>query len=70
VPLFSASKGYEPGLLKVTVERESFNSVSLMTMILSVPPETPFVVVAADEEEPYFPPPAEDPPAPTTAAAY
>ena len=41
-----------------------------MTMILSVPPETPFVVVAADEEEPYFPPPAEDPPAPTAAAAY
>ena len=65
MPLFSVLKGYVPGLLKVTVERESFNSVSLMTMILSVPPEAPFVVVvAADEEEPYFPPPAEDPAAP------
>jgi hypothetical protein len=60
-----------PGLLKVTVEGESFNSVSLMTMVLSVPPEAPFVVVvAADEEEPYFPPPAEDPPASSAAAAY
>ena len=71
MPLFSALKGYVPGLLKVTVERESFNSVSLMTMILSVPPEAPLVVVvAADEEGPYFPPPAEDPPAPTAAVAY
>ena len=42
-----------PGLLKVTVEGESFDSVSLMTMVLSVPPEAPFVVVvAAEEEEP------------------
>lgn len=52
-----------PGLLKVTVEGESFNSVSLMTIVLSVPPEAPFVVVmAAEEEEPYFSPPPEDPP--------
>jgi hypothetical protein len=51
-----------PGLLKVTVEGESFNSVSLMTMVLSVPPEAPFVVVVpAEEEEPYFSPPPEDP---------
>jgi hypothetical protein len=34
-----------------------------MTMVLSVPPEAPFVVVvAAEEEEPYFSPPPEDPP--------
>ena len=53
-----------PGLLKVTMEGENFNSISLITMVLSVPPEAPFVVVvAADEEEPYFPPPPEDPPA-------
>jgi hypothetical protein len=39
-----------PSLLKVTVEGESFNSVSLMTMVLSVPPEAPFVVVVAAEE--------------------
>ena len=45
------------------MEGESFNSVSLMTMVLSFPPEAPFVVVgAAEEEEPYFSPPPEDPP--------
>jgi hypothetical protein len=50
-----------PGLLKVTVEGESFNSVSLMTMVLSVLAEAPFVVVvAAQEEESYFPPPVVD----------
>jgi hypothetical protein len=49
-----------PGLLKVTMEGENFNSISLITMVLSVPSEAPFVVVvAADEEEPYFPPPPE-----------
>ena len=50
-----------PGLLKVTMQGENFNSISLITMVLSVPPEAPFVVVvAADEEEPYFPPPPEE----------
>jgi hypothetical protein len=34
-----------------------------MTIVLSVPPEAPFVVVVvADGEEPYFPPPPEDAP--------
>lgn len=50
-----------PGLLKVTMEGENFNSVSLITMVLSVLPEAPFVVVvAAAEVEPYFPPPPEE----------
>jgi hypothetical protein len=38
-------------LLNVTVEGESFNSVSSMTIVLSVPPEAPFVVVVAAEED-------------------
>jgi hypothetical protein len=51
---------------KVTLEGESSNSLSLITMVFSTPPEVPlevpsFVVVAADEAELYFPPPPEGP---------
>jgi hypothetical protein len=39
----------------VTLEGESLNSVSLITIVLSAPPEEEFIVVGADEEE-VFPP--------------
>jgi hypothetical protein len=49
-------------LLRVTLEGESLNSVSLMTTVLMDPPEVPLVVAADEEEpdspsEPYPPPP-------------